>query len=219
MATETARKRLRFNDMGTVTTIYVGPEEEIFIIHSSFLTEASAFFKAAITGNFKEATANAIKLPEECVETFEHFVRWLYRGCRDELIPTNDLSICGARIKNIIDLYVFADKIGCQELKQVMVRELYLLVLKSGSLCYPLDSVGYLYSRPITAEPLREITVAFYVWYINIESFEANEDVGELLVKAPEFAKEVLIEMSRRYGKKKATNPLEKGVDHFLGKT
>ena len=202
--------------METVTTIKVGPEEKIFLIHSSFLTEASTFFKAAITGNFQEASANEIKLPEERVMTFEYFVRWLYRGCRDELAPTDDSDFCNGRIKNIIDLYVFADKIGCQELKQALVRELYFLAVESRPFCYPVDSVEYLYSCPITAEPLREITVAFWVWYIDIEVFE---DVGEMLVKAPEFAKEALIEMSRRFGKKEVTNPLKKGVDHFLGKT
>lgn len=83
----------------------------------------------------------------------------------------------------------------------------------------PCSLRGYLYSRPITAEPLREITVACWVWLGDLEVFEANEDVGELLVKAPEFAKEALIEMSRRFGKREGTNPVEKGVDHFLRKT
>ncbi len=204
--------------METVNTIKVGPKEKIFLIHSSFLSAASTFFKAAITGKFKEATTNEIKLPEESAETFEHFVRWLYGGCKEDLTPTEDPSICGAKIKRIIDLYIFADKIDCQELKQEMVRELYHLVVESRPFAYNHDSVEYLYSRPIAAEPLREITVAFWVWYCDVEVFKTEVSVQNLLAKAPEFAQEALIEMGRRFGQEGATNPLESGVDYLLAK-
>ncbi len=204
--------------METVATIKVGPEEKIFLIHSSFLSAASTFFKAAITGKFEEASANEIKLPEDCAETFEHFIRWLYSGCKEDPTPTEDRSICSARIKRIIDLYVFADKIGCQELQQEMVRDLYHLAVESRPFNCPVDSVEYLYSCPIPAEPLREITVALWVWYIDVGVYKKEACVQSLLARAPEFAQEALIEMSRRFGEEEATNPLKSGVDHFLAK-
>ena len=203
--------------MDTVTTVKVGPEEKIYLIHPSFLTEASPFFKAAITGNFKEAAAREVKLLEEREEMFEHFVRWLYSGCVEEFTPTNDSSICAARIKETIDLYIFADKVACQGLKRAMIRKFYLLV-DSRPFVFPVDSVEYLYSRPITAEPLREITVLFWVWYGSVGIFKKKQDVQNLLAKAPEFAQEALIEMSRRFGQEDSTNPLEDGVDYFLAK-
>lgn len=49
-------------------------------MHKDLLCRASAFFKAAFDGNFKEANG-VIKLPEQDVSTFKFFIHWLYR-CR-----------------------------------------------------------------------------------------------------------------------------------------
>jgi hypothetical protein len=137
-----------------------------------------------------------------------------------EVTPTEDIftaETTAANIKDIVDLFVLGDKVGCQELKHDMVRQ-YHLLLDSVVPVIPLESIEYLYGRPISTEPLREMTVAYFVWIIPTQLYKTGEALGELLAKLPEFTKEVLIEMGSRYGVRKATNPLKKGVNYFLAK-
>ena len=203
-----------------MVTIKVGPEEREFHVHKLFLIEASTFFQSAFEGNFREATENEIKMPEESAEVFEHFIRWLYTycDCATENKPTTDsIAIRAAKIKRIIDLYVFGDKVGCRALQQDMIRE-FFLPLGTRPFFFPYGSVEYLYSQSITAEPLREMTVAFHVWFVEPHLYKTEQNLQELLASSPEFAKEVLVEMGGKYGQIGATNPLNKGVDYFLAK-
>jgi len=199
-------------------SIKIGPAGKIFLVHSPFLTETSTFFKAAIEGNFKEGVDQEVTMPEESEQTFEHFVRWLYSGgYREETMPLGGESEWAARIKEIIDLYVFADKVGCLALEHDMAREFYLLV--KGPLSFlPVESVDYLYGLPISAELLREITVAYFVWKVKTAFYTTSKILQTLLARLPEFTKAVLIEMSARYGQEDARDPFEEGVDFYLAK-
>ena len=64
----------------TIVRIYVGPEEKVFDLHKELLCSKSKFFRAAFEGSFREAGEEAMKLPEQNVETFQYFVHWLYSG-------------------------------------------------------------------------------------------------------------------------------------------
>jgi BTB/POZ domain len=136
-----------------VVTIKVGPEETKFYAHKSLLTEASTFFKAAVDGNFKEAAENEVKMPEESRDTFEHCVRWLYFGLPSDDTPPDDTSAVVAKIKQIVDSYVFGDKIGCPALKIDMVRAFYNLA-SFEKLAFPYASINYIYGAPIRVVPL-----------------------------------------------------------------
>ena len=69
----------------------VGPDEYRFDVHKDLLCKASPFFKAAFDGNFAEA-AGIMKLPEEDVMTFKHFIYWLYsRRLRRLYYPDSEL--------------------------------------------------------------------------------------------------------------------------------
>lgn len=63
----------------TIVTVLVGPEKDYFAIHKTLVCGQSDFFKAALTGNFKEADGT-IALPERDPATFKYFVYWLYTG-------------------------------------------------------------------------------------------------------------------------------------------
>jgi BTB/POZ domain len=200
-------------------TIKIGPAGKIFRVHSSFLAETSTFFKAAIEGNFKEAVDQQITMSEECEETFERFVRWLYSvGYREEeIMRIRGESELAARFKEIIDLFVFADKIGCLALEHDMVRDFYFL-LDDYLGIFPLESVNYLYGVPVGAELLREMTVPYFVWEVNTSFYTTSENLQSLLARLPEFTKAVLIEMSARYGEMDAENPFFEGVTFYLDK-
>lgn len=61
----------------TIVTVLVGPEKDCFAIHKTLVCDQSSFFKAALTGNFKEADGT-IALPEQDAAAFKYFVHWLY---------------------------------------------------------------------------------------------------------------------------------------------
>ncbi|KAF6241679.1 hypothetical protein HO173_000390 [Letharia columbiana] len=64
----------------TMVVVLVGPVKQRFEIHKRLICSRSDFFKAAFTGNFKEADDGTLTLPEEDPATFKYFVYWLYTG-------------------------------------------------------------------------------------------------------------------------------------------
>ena len=46
-----------------VVTFYVGPDKVVFHVHEHLLFDASPVFKAAFSGNFKEASERSSRFP------------------------------------------------------------------------------------------------------------------------------------------------------------
>ena len=57
--------------------VLVGLDEYRFDVHKDILCQASAFFKAALRGNFIESHGT-VRVPEQEVTTFKCFIRWVY---------------------------------------------------------------------------------------------------------------------------------------------
>lgn len=117
----------RFTDAGVVT-VKVGSDNATFHVHGLLLTNESTFFASALDGNYKEAAENEVKMPEEDPATFEYFVQWLYHGLHDRHTATCDVSAHTTSVKEIVNLYVLGDKIGCLALKKDVVSDFYHLV-------------------------------------------------------------------------------------------
>ena len=80
--------------------VLVGPGKQRFDVHKALICSRSDFFKAALTGNFKEVDGT-IKLPEQDPATFKYFVHWLYTdGLRGLYYPQS----FGPRIAELKDL-------------------------------------------------------------------------------------------------------------------
>ena len=58
--------------------IHVGPQRKNFHIHRDVLIDRSAFFKAALLGNFLEAQTQELSFPEDDEEAFTQLVKWIY---------------------------------------------------------------------------------------------------------------------------------------------
>lgn len=59
--------------------VIVGSEKVPFDIHKQLVCNASAFFRRACNGGFKEAQTGKVNLPEEEPEIFDIFTRCLYK--------------------------------------------------------------------------------------------------------------------------------------------
>ncbi|KAF1849576.1 uncharacterized protein K460DRAFT_399694 [Cucurbitaria berberidis CBS 394.84] len=108
-----------------LATILVGPAEEKFVIHEELLTYYSGFFRAALTGRFKEAEEKTVHLKDDNTHIFEFFVHWLYHqrfpvaNDADELYKlwkgvSNNKE---AQTNNLIRLHVFGDTYDVPKLK------------------------------------------------------------------------------------------------------
>ena len=64
--------------------VYIGKEEVHLRLHKKLLCARCPFFKAALTGDLKEAHSNIVKLPEDSVEAFNVVVAWVY----SDAVPT-----------------------------------------------------------------------------------------------------------------------------------
>ncbi|CAD6590043.1 MAG: hypothetical protein ASARMPREDX12_004161 [Alectoria sarmentosa] len=68
---------------GPSTNIYVGPEEVHYTIPKQLLYRFSDFAKPCLEGDFFEAGANAIWLPDVDPDVFQWVWQWLYTGRMD----------------------------------------------------------------------------------------------------------------------------------------
>lgn len=74
-------------------------------MHKGLLCSRSGYFKAALTGNFREAEDQVVILDDEDPETFRMFNAWLYTDVLVE--ETDPLAIPWGLLFNV---YVFAEK-------------------------------------------------------------------------------------------------------------
>jgi hypothetical protein len=102
-----------------LVTIIVGQEKEQFAVHESLLTHSSAFFRAALSGQFKEASERCVTLDGEDPVVFEFFVYWLYystfptsiRDQDEELIEEwSEEQRSRPRADIFIHLYIMSDR-------------------------------------------------------------------------------------------------------------
>lgn len=104
--------------------VIVGPERQHFYLHKVALTEVSPFFTAALDGDFKESKSQTITLPEDPVSAFKPFVKWVYFGQElDKTRPDHAWQLTD-RINIALDVFVFGDKIGCSEFRDLGTKNL-----------------------------------------------------------------------------------------------
>ncbi|KAI9640798.1 hypothetical protein NHQ30_010638, partial [Ciborinia camelliae] len=75
-----------------IIPIRVGPHAETFHVHRDILTK-SEYFRKALDGEFKEAAAQAIDLPEEDPTLFEFIIAFLYESKYCPLRPVADIIV------------------------------------------------------------------------------------------------------------------------------
>lgn len=72
--------------------IRVGAHAQTFYVHRDILTK-SEYFRRALDGEFKEAAAQAIDLPEEDPTLFEFVIAFLYESKYNPLRPVAEIIV------------------------------------------------------------------------------------------------------------------------------
>lgn len=64
-----------------MVAVFVGPKRKVFHLHCDLLCDRSAYFKAALLGNFKESETKELFLSDNDDAVFGMFVNWPYGTC------------------------------------------------------------------------------------------------------------------------------------------
>jgi hypothetical protein len=105
--------------------IFVGSSRKEYILSKQILCTWSAFFSAAFSGTFAEASTSSLSLPDDDPEIFTFFTYWLMDRRYD--------LVCHLDSNQFISLYIFADKIKCDKLKNFTMDRIQDRLHESGS--------------------------------------------------------------------------------------
>ena len=97
-----------------IVTLIVGPSKTPFYVDKSLLCECVDFFNKAFNGDFKEAKASRMDLPDDKPPTIQNFLMWLYSEqsihdiFREWHLPAEGL----------LELFMLAEKWTLKELQE-----------------------------------------------------------------------------------------------------
>jgi hypothetical protein len=137
------------------------------VVHEHLLTHYSGFFRAALTGGFKEAEDKTVKLKEDQPLTFELFVHWLYyqrfpdksKGDADEITSAwangdDEINYGWTKSRNLINLHVFSDRYNIPQLFQKSMDELYWHITQDCAMLPPVASIDTAFSALDQESPM-----------------------------------------------------------------
>ncbi|KAI9731797.1 MAG: hypothetical protein M1834_004586 [Cirrosporium novae-zelandiae] len=111
------RMKLSFEALlDTTVKIKVGLEQFCFEVHKGLLSHYSSYFRAALSGPFKEGNEGVIILETEEVEVFRVFFKWLYKDVTTDCETTPSALDTDIEFLQLLKLYVFSDKRGIPRL-------------------------------------------------------------------------------------------------------
>ncbi|KAK4893406.1 hypothetical protein LTR27_008302 [Elasticomyces elasticus] len=168
---ETKRFRPNFND---TITVVVGEEKELFTVHTATICRKSEFFKAACKREWQESKDKTVPLPDIKPPVFTLYVNWAYTGVLDvEIIDDSlmaqdrsqdpdmiqaekDLALSDHRQSNIIALYLAADFLLDEELKERAIDKLLEVVWGSSFNLQP-TRIAEIWASSATDSGLRRL--------------------------------------------------------------
>ena len=152
-----AKTPFRWAEVATVTLL-VGEAKTAFHVHEAELFDASSFFKAAFTSEFRESSDRTMLLPEDDDSVVELFIDWLYRQRYKMTTPAAQGS--GDIYMQPVRLFVLADKYDVPNLKNLILSQIFLRIKKDrvGRRCMPkLHTVAYAYEHTAENSPIRKL--------------------------------------------------------------
>ena len=146
--------RSPYND---IVYVKVGDDATTFGIHRGLLCRQSSYFKAALSGNLKEAKEGVVVLEGEDAGIFERFNLWLYTG----RFLKEDETVKDVGWETSIQIYIFAETHGAHRLQNTtidhMIRMNAVLKVLPGS-----PDIRRAWSGTSGASPIKRFLVDLY---------------------------------------------------------
>jgi hypothetical protein len=148
--------------------LIVGEEQEQFLVHSTYLSARSEFFRAALSKNWKEGQSRVIKLPEDDPTTVAQYLDFVYK----DMLPTlRGWSPDQAKVMYLAlaRLYVYGERVLDVVIRNVIVEHFisFSSIANRELLPHPYypgpDVVELVYEGTTAASPMRKLLVDMYV--------------------------------------------------------
>lgn len=107
-------------------TIVVGREKRRFVAPKNVLCRSSPFFRAALSGNWSETKqGGCLTMPDDDSDTCTAYLQWSVSGEVVVHEDEADSSNLVTHFEKLLDLYVFADKVGDGKLQNAVIDRLH----------------------------------------------------------------------------------------------
>ncbi|KAF2130050.1 hypothetical protein P153DRAFT_431113 [Dothidotthia symphoricarpi CBS 119687] len=128
-------------DTTAMLTVRVGGEsnQKDFVVHESFLTARSEFFRRAMNGSWEEAESRVVKLPQDEPEIFALYLNHVYTGRLPSISKTEEelsalaigefRTITTAEYDEMVGLFILADKFQDVASKNAAITSIFEISL------------------------------------------------------------------------------------------
>ena len=209
----------RFYETPTIT-LFVGTSQKAFYVHVDLLCDASSFFKAALTGDFKESSDKTMQFPEDDENTFSLFIDWLYHQRQEMLaLPPDDQEDSddednevdnvekkeNGRYTAAFKLFVFAERYHVPDLKRLLTKMLFAdgATRRAG----PFNtSIDYLYAHTAQSTGIRRLVADWHAWRMDPVYFQ-RRNFRAFLERHPEFSADINLSYAKNLRRGSNYNP------------
>ena len=138
--------------------IFVGAGRKQFHLHHDLLCDRSDYFKACFEGGFKEAEQKELFLPEDDIESFGLFVKWLYGASLKKISSKDELSV-------YFTLFVLANKLCLEHLRNETMDQI-LRFDRTSTYPVPVDYqiIRFIYRNTSDQDSIRKYLVDLAAW-------------------------------------------------------
>ncbi|CAI7619031.1 unnamed protein product [Penicillium viridicatum] len=157
---------------GPTVKITVGTSKEPFHVHESVLCTSSHFFKAAMSGSWKESKEHTIELPEDDPKAFAIYSHWLYfagiPGLREAAKKGESAKQSAQEYYDLVSAYVLGDKLLDAKFQNSVIDAIIDTCSTADSrdrkLYFPdADAVSHAYNNTTKSSKIRQMLVALYL--------------------------------------------------------
>lgn len=179
-----------------VVKFLVGPDMAVFHVHQNLLYDASPVFKAAFSGDFREASELSMPLPDDDKNSVQRMIQWLYTKKIELTVPVSAKTSEECYMQ-MAKLNTIADKYDICQLKNHIVDELFDLKKPPRYFQPPQLAIAvYVYNNTTGGSSFRKLLVAWYVYHIDLKWYDL-EGTQDMLVEAPQ---DFAIDLARALG-------------------
>lgn len=181
-----------------VVTLYAGPDKVVFHVHQNLLFDASPVFKAAFSGNFKEASERSMSLLEDDKESVERMIQWLYTKRLDLTVPVSAETSRECYMQ-LAKLNTIAEKYSIYLLKNDIVDEPFDLKWSSKNIRPPqIPVIKHVYDNTPAQSSFRKLMVAWCTYHINFAWYEDDARREVLASISQDFAIDLTLALGIR---------------------
>lgn len=148
-----------------MVTLFVGEQERKMLVHGSYLSRHSEFFRAALKKEWVEGQTRTIKPPEETPELMAQYLNFLY-GKRLPTDSTKNDTQKGAVYNALTALYALGERLLDCKIRNAILREIvrFTTLISEGLNCFPASpAINNIYNCTTEASPARRLMVDLYV--------------------------------------------------------